>query len=245
MSSYMACPAGAFLKSVCETHDAFEHCKNKFTTTKDGGFNKDSKDSLHHIGVALVATVMGHFETYQKGLFAGLLERSRHFETFDEKQVSKALGDPAIDLSRFFSYRGAAAPVGLTIADALSSWHSPDSVNRHFQALGIKRDAFSTNDKSDLVVLWQLRHSIVHTAGWLTLPDAQKVQRLRARGDKRIAFKDTFVKAMARRLHKIVKNANGQLLQGAKTALGSAPDAGVVAELGTFLAVNSPKPTWL
>lgn len=128
MSGYVSCPAGAFLTSVCEAHDAFEHCKNKFTTTKDGSFNKDSADSLHHVGVALVATTMGHFETYQKALFAGLLERSRHFESFNEKGVQKALENPTIDLTRFFSYRGAAAPVGQTVADALKSWHSPGAV---------------------------------------------------------------------------------------------------------------------
>ncbi len=245
MSDYVSFPAVAFLKSVCEAHDAFAHCMNKFTTKKNGAYYKDSKDSLHQVGVALVATTMGHFETYQKGLFAGLLERSRHFEKFDEKLVSKGLGDPQIDLPRFFSYLGAAAPVGLTTADALRRWHCPSAVNGYFQALGVKRDAYSTADKDDLTVLWQLRHSIVHTAGWLTLPDAQKVARLSKHGDQAVAFKDTFVAAMARKLHKVVKNANRQLLEGATAALGTTPDPNVVSELGAFLEVKSPKPTWL
>ena len=245
MSDYAVCPAEAFLTSVCEAHDAFEHCKNKFTTRMDGDFNKDSADSLHQLSVALVATTMGHFETYQKGLFAGLLERSRHFESFDEKAVEKALGNPSINMTRFFSYRGASAPVGQTIADALTRWHSPEAVNGYFRALVGGRDAFSVKHKSDLAVLWQLRHSIVHTAGWLTLPDAQKIDRLRKHGDAGVAFEHAFIAAMGRKLHKIVKAANGYLLQSATSALGTGPDPLVLADLGAFLRVQSPKPTWL
>ncbi|MFA7053735.1 MAG: hypothetical protein WC328_12025, partial [Kiritimatiellia bacterium] len=64
LADYMSIPAVAFLRYMCDAHDAFEHCKNKFTKKDDGAYMQDSDDSLRHIAVAILATTMGHFETY-------------------------------------------------------------------------------------------------------------------------------------------------------------------------------------
>jgi hypothetical protein len=83
LEAYSTCPAEAFLAGVCDTHDSFAHCLNKFTKKQDGAYNKDSEDSLRQISLALVGALMGHFETFQKALFAGLVERSVAFPGFD------------------------------------------------------------------------------------------------------------------------------------------------------------------
>jgi hypothetical protein len=245
LTDYMNAPASAFLRYVCDAFDAFEHCRNKFTKKADGTYNKDSDDSLRHLAVAIVATTMGHFETYQKCLFAGLFERTRYFATFDPTRVSKELQNPTIDLTRFCAYRGVAAPVGLTVADALPSWHSAEAVNRHFSALGMKQNVFSNDDIAALSLLWQFRHSIVHTGGWLTLPDSQKVKQLHGRGEQAIAFKHTFVNALARRLHKLVKAVNSRLADGISPLLKTPVAPEVQADLDAFLFISSPKPVWL
>lgn len=141
--------------------------------------------------------------------------------------------------------RGLSANVGLVFADSLKAWHSPDKVNTFFKSFGLKQQTFSNSDIGELHVLWQLRHSIVHTGAWLTLPDSQKVPALSKLGDKPIIFEHTFINAVARRLHKLVNDANDRLLADFTTRLGASPPSAVIADAKAFLSVTSPKPTWL
>lgn len=245
MSDYLIAPAVAFLRQTCEAYDAFEHCKNKFTIKIDGTYNKDSEDSLRQLSLAITATVLGHFETYQKALFAGTFELSRHFTTFDLKGAVKALGGPVLDIVRLAAFRGSTAPVGMSLADSLDKWHSAETVNSRFSALGIKQQVFSNGDILCLNVLWQLRHSIVHTGAFLTLPDSKKVPQLSSFGDTPIVFEHTFIDAMSRRLHKLVKGANQRLKTGITDLVGPSPSGTVTTELSDFLHVASPKPVWL
>jgi len=39
LDAYAVCPAAAFLISVCDAHDAFVHCLNKFTKKANGDYN--------------------------------------------------------------------------------------------------------------------------------------------------------------------------------------------------------------
>ncbi|WP_146659927.1 hypothetical protein [Enhygromyxa salina] len=245
LDDYMSTPASAFLRSVCEAFDAFELCRNRFVKKKNGQYNKDSDDSLRYIGIAVLATTMGHFETYQKGLFAGVFERSRHFVQMTPLAISKKLNNPSLSLERLCAYRGAQAPVGLSVADALPSWHDPDAVNSRFKAFGMKMDFFSNDDVATLRVLWQLRHSIVHTGAWLTKPDAQKVPALKEKGDEGVAFDHMFVNALSRRFHKVVKEANRRLEAGVRSLLAPDVDAEILDDLKHFLSVESPKSNWL
>jgi len=249
MAAYTACPAQAFLLYLCDAYDAYTHCLNKFTKKADGSYNKDSEDSLRHIACAILATSMGHFETYQKSIFAGLVERSGALQSFDLgkflKQADQRNGQITISPERLLAFRTLAAPVGLVLADSLGAWHSPSRVNGYIKALGLKQDMFTRAEIEDLQVLWQLRHSIVHTGAWLTRPDASKVKRLSTFAERPIVFGDMFVNAMARRFHRIVKCANGRLLADAIADLGPAPAATLKTDFTTFLAVASPKSTWL
>jgi hypothetical protein len=249
LSAYIKCPAHAFLVYLCDAHDAYAHCLRKFTKKADGSYNKDSEDSRRYIACAILGTAMGHFETYQKTLFAGLVERSGAFPAFDVdrflKQVDQRNGEVSISPARLLAFRTLSAPVGLVLADSVGSWHSPSRVNSYFKALGFKQDLFSKAEIEDLQVLWQLRHSIVHTGAWLTVPDANKVKRLSTFADKPIVFGTMFVNAFCRRFHRIVKSANDRLHKDCVAELGPKPDAAVQAEFTAFLNVKSPKSSWL
>lgn len=250
LDSYAANPAGTFLIYVCDAYDAFHHCENKFTKKKDGDYNKDSNDSLRHLSCAIVGALMGHFETYQKALFSGLVELSAHFPKFDAGEFTKYFakncgGDINVQVGRLLALRGANTQVGYVIADSLNGWHNPSRVNSFFKALGIKKDAFTKDQISDLEVLWQLRHSIVHTGAWLSLPDSQKVSRLNDWGNKPIVLEHAFVNALCRKLHKIVGRTGLVLLAEGTALLGSNPDIHVAANLKAFLKVSSPKKVWL
>jgi len=249
MDSYMKCPAEAFLVYLCDAYDAYAHCLNKFTKKGDGSYNKDSEASLRHIACAILGTAMGHFETYQKSLFAGLIERSGSFSSFDVerflKQVDQRNGEVVVSPTRLLAFRTLSAPVGLVLADSLGSWHNPSRVNSYFHALGVKQDMFSKVEIEDLRVLWQLRHSIVHTGAWITIPDANKVKRLSKFADKPIIFETIFVNAFCRRFHRIVKSTNGRLLHDCVAELGPTPDTAVKSDLTQFLGVKSPKGSWL
>lgn len=250
LSAYEACPARTFLTYVCDAYDSYTHCLNKFTKKADGTYNKDSEDSLRHIACAILSTTMGHFETYQRFLFSGVLERSTNFPAFEVDKFLKHFdkhcgGEVSVSPGRLLAFRELDAPVGFVFADSLSGWHNPRRVNAFFKAFGITQDVFSTAEIGDLEVLWQLRHSVVHTGAWLTVPDAKKVKRLSSWQDKPIVLESTFVNAMSRRLHKLVKAANARVLADCTTLLGPAPTAEVIQSLKDFLTVKSPKAVWL
>lgn len=249
LDAYAACPAEAFLTYVCDAHDSFVHCLNKFTKKQDGNYNKDSEDSLRHISCALLGTILGHFETYQKALFAGLVERSNLFTAFEVERFlthfSKNAAGLEVSPGRLLAFRTLKAPVGSVLADSLSGWHSPSRVNILFKAFGIKQDMFGSSEISDLEVLWQLRHSIVHTGAWLTHPDAHKLRRLRDHAGKPVIFEPNFINAVARRFHRIVRDANKRLLADCKTLVGPGGADSAIGELDGFLAVKSPKQVWL
>ncbi len=250
LEAYSTCPAEAFLAGVCDAHDAFQHCLNKFTKKLDGDYNKDSADSLREISLALLAAMMGHFETFQKALFAGLVERSSSFPDFSADKFIAHLKkctdrELVIAPSSLLAFRANKAPVGFVIANSLPGWHSPSLFNLRLKAFGIKKNYFNDKDSSDLDVLWQLRHAIVHTGAWLTEPDSQKVPRLRKFGNRAIAFEPTFLNALARRFHRIVKEGNERLCSDAIALLGTASHQSSASDIKGFLSVRTPKTSWL
>jgi hypothetical protein len=249
---YLDCPATTFLIYVNDAYDAFQHCRNKFTKLKDGKtFNKDSRESLQHISSALFATIMGHFETYQKSLFAGLIDRSATFEAFNIddflKNLKKAAGDRELQInsSRMLSLRGAPAQIGYVVADSIGGWQDPNRVNAYFKSFNFKRPVFSNDILSEILTFWQLRHSIVHTGAWLTKPDAQKVAQLSKLADKPIIFQEGMINWFSRKIHQIVKNVNSELLDQAKAAQGINASNADKKELIAFLNADSSKKQWI
>jgi hypothetical protein len=85
----------------------------------------------------------------------------------------------------------------------------------------------------------------VHTAGFLTRPDAQKVAALQSRGDTPVAFENSFVFEVSRKLHKIVKSSVGRLETDFRAMLPpslAAPDKVVIDHL---FEVRSSVKVWL
>src|SRR5690625_4854065 len=139
LSEYETSPACAFLKFTLEAKDAVEYCKNHFPRQK--GPPKyhfpAAKGNIEHIISAFLPTVMGHLETFQRYLFAGLFEATALIPTFDIEEffrkLKKDVREVALDPVRIAAYRGQSAQVGLIVADSLKSWHNPRIVNSYIR----------------------------------------------------------------------------------------------------------------
>lgn len=211
-SDYIDSPATAFLKYSIEAKSAIDLCTRKFPKNNDGSYSKDSLDSLQHLIVSILPAIMGHFETFERNLFAGIFDFSVYLRDFNVERFFTDINRHtklAIDPIRLSAHRGiGASSIGSLLADSLNGWHDPEKVNMYFNAFKLEYQLFSTSDISKLNVLWQLRHSIVHTGGTLTLPDAQKVNELKAFGNKQIAFEKNFIFEVSRKLHPVVKKSS-------------------------------------
>lgn len=185
LALYAKNPATAFLKYAVEAKNASEQCRIKFKPSPHGAYTKEAKLSMQTINAGLHASLMGNFETFQKYLFAQMFEYSIYLENFSVKTFFKKLKDVCkndipIDIERLSSYRINTVAVGLIIADTLKNWQSPEIVNNYFQTFAKAmnqhpREIYAPDARGNLAILWQMRHSIVHTASTITIPDAQKV----------------------------------------------------------------------
>ena len=208
---YLAAPATAFLRYSIEAKCAIDLCARQFPKKNDGTFTKDSEDSLQHLVSAMLPLLMGHFETFQRYLFAGIFDRSIYLNGFDIDKFSKRLSkdhNVSFDIARLAAHRQSGlSSVGLLLANSVNGWHNPHKVNSLFNTFGLNYQLFKEEDCSKLRVLWQLRHSIVYTGGTLTLADAQKVPELYGLGERKIVFQKNFIFEVARKLHPLVRDA--------------------------------------
>ena len=214
-SDYIESPATAFLKYCNHASNAVTSCKTNFKKTNEGELNVKAHASLQRIVTAMLPSIMGHFETFQRYFFANIFEHSTYLANFDAKKffdgMKKAGGAVAIDPIRLSAYRELSAPVGLMLTDNLSGWHDPERVNSYFRCFDFNTAFFTNDDVKNLKVLWQLRHSIVHTGGSITIPDSKKVSGLENFAEQRIVFKNDFIKEVARKMHPLVRDATGRV----------------------------------
>jgi hypothetical protein len=245
---YLASPATTFLKYTIEAKSAIDLCIRKFPKKKNGQFTSDSLDSLQHLEIAILPAIMGHFETYQKSLFAGMFDLTVYSTTFKLERFIEKLnnGEVKIDLTLLSAYRNIEIfSVGHIVADSLNGWHSPEKVNKHFEAFGFNYQFYSADDIKILKVLWQLRHSIVHTGGTLTLPDAQKVKNLNSFGNRNIAFEKNFIYEVSRKFHPIIKRSTEGIGQAFKNTLLPNLPNDTIKRIDTFFKVKSSIHAWL
>ena len=206
LDEYEKSPATAFLKSVINAKNASLQCVKNFKG------NIAAINSQQVINAGLLASIMGNLETFQKYLFAYMFEYSVYLDNFELGDFLRCL-KVTVDVTRMSSFRDNPAAVGLVISDSLTRWHSPEDVNHIFHAFQLKNASGSMPDfyesavVDDLKVLWQMRHSIVHTASTVTIPDSQKVAKLSSFGGKVIALEPLFIIEVARKLHPIIKKA--------------------------------------
>ena len=81
--AYAARPADSFLEAIVHISDSAAHCIRHFPKKNAGIWTSSSKDSFDEINAALLCTIMGHFELFQRYLFSSLLELTRCFINFD------------------------------------------------------------------------------------------------------------------------------------------------------------------
>lgn len=202
-TEYSKSPTTAFLTHAAHLLDAVAHCEKHFPKKKDGTFTKASSDSLHQLCTSTFASMMSQFETFQKHLFAGSFEASRHIKVLTAKSLAKSLDKP-IPIEMIASYRGEPTAIGLLVAESLPGWHDPERVNNYMRAF-VAFDLYSNSMQGNLKALWQVRHTIVHTSGWLSKPDAQKVPELGSFADSAIVLGVPYVRATIMWFHRELK----------------------------------------
>lgn len=249
LNDYLVSPASAFLKYTIEAKSAIDLCARKFPTNQDRNYSSDSLDSLQHLTVAVLPSIMGHFETYQRILFGLMFDNSVYLNSFEvDKFLNKLSKETSvsIDIGRLAAYRNiGAASIGNVLGDSLSGWHNPEKVNSYFGAFNLGYRLFSNDDCRRLKVLWQLRHSIVHTGGTITLPDAQKVEELNNCGRQTIAFEKNFIFEVARKLHPIVKRATEGVGTKYKAKLINGIEQTDIDRINKLFEVKSSIGVWL
>jgi hypothetical protein len=247
-SDYEGSPATAFLKQVVHLSDAINHCKRHFSRKRNKQYTKDSSDSIYMLSCAALASMMGYFETFERCVFASLFELTDKIPKFSvDASLRKLKGESSISISLWSlaGYRGRTATAGTILADNLGHWHDPEMVNKYVHAILPDCTFFASDHVRELRVLWQLRHSIVHTGGTLTKPDAQKVPALVAFADRPIVVKDPFVFAVARRLHKIAKESMRTLSSKLIARAGNDYTGDLKLHIDTLCKVESPRTAWL
>lgn len=246
---YLNSPATAFLKYTIEAKDAIDLCARQFPKNADGRYSQASLDSLQHLTVAVLPSIMGHLETFQRNLFAGLFDYSVLIQNFKVENFFENLKktcSPTIDLVRLSAHRGiGASSIGALLADSLSGWHDPKRVNSYFNAFGLGHQLFSNDDCSKLSVLWQFRHSVVHTGGTITLPDAQKIWELKTFGGRQVIFEKNFIFEVSRKLHPIIKRSTEGIGRSFTTKMIDNIPIEVSRKIDKFFEVKSTISVWL
>jgi hypothetical protein len=246
---YMRSPATAFLSYAVDAKDAIHNCHKYFKMNKNHQYNRQSLSSLQHISAALLPTIMGHFETYQKYLFAGVFEYSIFFKQFNLKTAFNkldALCKFSIDPIRVSGYRGISTQVGLLLADNLKDWHNPKKVNQYFQEFfSFRQQMFGNDDIRRLNTLWQLRHSIVHTGCTITFPDAQKNNDLANFGNKAIVFDTNFIIQVSRKMHPIVRDATRRTEANFREKIKDDINPEELSKIEDLFKVDSKVKAWL
>jgi hypothetical protein len=217
-------PAVYFLTQVVNLNKSLRYCMGQFPS-KDKSVSRigyksidkltpEGQKVIYRLSAATFVAMMGHFEIYQRSFISGLFDATRFIRSLNiDSAMKKILADSkdnGIRVIDFAAYRGQPAYVGRLLTDYLSGWHDPQRVNTIVKAMLEKIDFYSGKDIEYLNCLWQIRHSIAHTGGWLTLPDAQKVPQLNNMGDRPISFDHNFIRQIHEEFHSIVKSSVGR-----------------------------------
>ncbi len=229
-------PAVHFLTQIVNLNKSLRYCMEKFPSRNRSvskpvyksvdKLTADGQKVIHRLSAASFVAMMGHFEIYQRSFVSRLFEATRFLRDLNIDMVMKRIlgdsKDSGIRIVDIAAYRGQPANIGGLLTDNISGWHNPQRVNEIIKAMLEKTDFYSGADIDYLNCLWQIRHSIAHTGGLLTLPDAQKVPRLKNIGDKRMFFDHNFIRQVHEEFHEIVKQSIGRAAQAFKNNVETA-----------------------
>ena len=253
LQQYQEMPATAFLAAIVGAKKAAEMCIIKFKANR-ANYTQPAKQALQIVNSSLLAYIMGQYETYQKYLFAQMFEYSVYLTSFDVELFIKNLSKEAninIEIVRFAGYRDKPHSVGLVLAENLKNWQSPDKVNKYFAAFGLQninhqQQQFLTNDDvNDLKVLWQMRHSIVHTANTITLPDSQKIDMLNDFGNKSIILEERFIPEIVRKFHPLIKGSTDRMESIYSPNIDNGVNQEIIDKIRDLFKVESSCNSWL
>ena len=258
LTEYMESPAVAFLRYCVHAHYAISFVRKHISSQEEKDKNAEArkgrkpdiairKSRLAIISAAMLPAIMGHFETFQKSLFAGIFEITPYLKTFDIKKFDKTLSKDIgveIRVERIAGYRGRDVFPGIIVAEHLGGWHTPKQVNRYFKIL-LNVEPFDTHQASQLEVLWQLRHSIVHTAGILTPPDAQKISILQKWVNHYLVFEEPFISEVARKMHCVTKKMVERVNKAFEGQMHEDTPTEIVQRAKKLFKVTSPISSWL
>lgn len=151
----------------------------------------------------------------------------------------------AIDLNGLSPYRNVSDfSVGIMLADSLKNCSSPEVVNKYFRCF-VNYDLFSKDHIKQLLVLWQLRHSIVHNGGTITRADAQKVKALNHFLNQNILLDSKFICEVSRKMHNIVKTSTCGIGEKYIDGLYTTIKPEILNKIRTFFEVKSSISVWL
>lgn len=243
-NEYLKEPASTFLQYATTAKNANLQCEKKLSKNgKAKEFNVSQKKNLDNISSSLFLSIMSHFETYERYLFSGLFDLSAYFVEFDIDEYAKKT-KATIDLSVAWAHRGVEeASVGLLVANSFLGWHNPTSVNTYFCNL-VSTNLFSSDDIKTLNILWQLRHSLIHTGGTISYADAQKIEELRDFAGKHIKFDKTYIQEIVRRFHPLVYDATMRIKSKVDNIIKPDAPTSILEKKDLLFSVNSPTSSW-
>lgn len=237
-------PATTFLKEVAHICDAVTHCSRHFARKKDKSFTKDSFDSFQRLSMSSFALLLSHLETFQKAQYATIINCVDFLSGPDDQELAKRLEKCGcvLSLERILAGRGDPREPGEIVADSMKGWHSPEKVNAYFRVVFPQVQVFSNDAVTELELMWQLRHSIVHTAGIITREDSIKAPALAGLCERRLVFSEGFIPAVGRRLHIMVEAALAQL--GAAFRKELRPTEEPEGLIESAVGLDSPRRSW-
>lgn len=248
LNDYIDSPGSAFLQYSLDAKDSIALCRENFPTNKDGSYTDSGKRGLENLCSAILPAFMGNLAVFQKHLFAGMFEHSALLHGFDvgafleciEKDYSSVFS-PA----RLAAYRGTETSIGIVLAESMQGWQYPEMVNSNFSYFGFSQNFYTDSDCRKLSVLWQLRHSIVHTGGTLTIQDSQHLEELGSWSDFPVIFNENFYFDISRIFHSLIASAVGRLEEDFRANMLDDIDRHKLNRVDKLFEVSSKCAEWL
>lgn len=225
-TEYCQAPGVAFFNFCKRLNESVETFKEHEFDQERHKFPRERLPIVQYYVNSAYALLMGHFETYQKRVFAGVFEKSVYLEDFHKGSFLSRLGikgdKVSITTEHLLAARGGEEEIsiGILLADSLGSWHDPGNFCKFFcaftnqQKQHIFGQILEDQQKEVLAEMWQVRHSIVHTAATLTKSDALKVSSLEKYSGQTLVMKVNTIYESQKYLLSVVRSINKKIEAG-------------------------------
>lgn len=125
----------------------------------------------HKIQLAIFGQLMAAFEYMLKDFIAKTIDATN---IFDEKLKQQEW--LSITTERILSQRIAQSSIGSMLVHPTLGWHSPETVNDRYKK-NFNITPFDGEDLKKISILWILRHSVAHNAGFVTAHDSTRINQ--------------------------------------------------------------------